>query len=149
MHGSWRPCILALRCGSVLEICFCLYCQAHALYFRIDNELWVMALEKGYAKMSGTYDRLVGGLVHVALVGMTGGFGEEMYIATYSFCYHFHSYDMLTLCAISRLDAKVKRNVDALWERLLQYSTAGYLMGAGSNPGSDAEPDEKGIVPVR
>ena len=49
----------------------------------------------------------------------------------------------------SRLDAKVKRNTDALWDRLMQYAAAGYLMGAGSNPGSDASPDEKGIVPVR
>jgi len=40
-----------------------------------------MALEKGYAKLHRSYDNLIGGLVHVALVDLTGGFGEEMYAA--------------------------------------------------------------------
>lgn len=166
-------------------------------HFVAANELWVMALEKAYAKMSGAYGNLVGGLVHVALVDMTGGFGEEMYagvlrlrvapvyfIRQFDFCLCLSvvhgasacfvvtsaciNASIVLLCSCvayvlyflpflvfalplynSRLDEKVKRNTQGLWERLEQYREAGYLMGAGSNPGSDAAPDEKGIVPVR
>jgi hypothetical protein len=42
------------------------------------NELWVSILEKVHAKLHGSYEALEGGIVHDALVDLTGGVGEEI-----------------------------------------------------------------------
>jgi calpain-15 len=36
------------------------------------NELWVLLLEKAYAKLHGGYKTLTGGLPHEALMDLTG-----------------------------------------------------------------------------
>ena len=36
------------------------------------NELWVMLVEKAFAKLSGCYDMLRGGLAYEALMDLTG-----------------------------------------------------------------------------
>ena len=37
-----------------------------------DNELWVLLLEKAYAKLHGGYKAIAGGLPHEALMDLTG-----------------------------------------------------------------------------
>ena len=66
-----------------------------------------------------------GGFVDEALVDITGGIGGEH----------------VPLCP----DA----DADALWEKLLSYTAAGYLLGAGSPSGSDTDVSAEGIVQVR
>mmetsp|Transcript_3680 Transcript_3680/g.3609 ORF Transcript_3680/g.3609 Transcript_3680/m.3609 type:complete len:142 (-) Transcript_3680:1542-1967(-) len=36
------------------------------------NELWVLILEKAYAKIHGTYKNIVGGIPHEAMMDLTG-----------------------------------------------------------------------------
>jgi calpain-15 len=36
------------------------------------NELWVLLLEKAYAKLHGSYKNIVGGLPHEAMMDLTG-----------------------------------------------------------------------------
>ena len=42
--------------------------------------MWVSILEKDYAKLHRSYEALEGGLVQDALVYLTGGAGEEIYM---------------------------------------------------------------------
>jgi len=90
------------------------------------NELWPMYLEKAYARYFGSYSAIVGGLVHTALVDLTGQTG---------FCVDMRSEE-----------AKTDIRSGALFKRILGYHNAGYLMGCGSNSGSDSNTSAQGIV---
>ena len=90
------------------------------------SELWTMLLEKAYAKMFGTYGALNGGMVHIGLMDMTGGSGERIALDTDA--------------------AKADIASGTLWARMVEYRNANYLMGAGSNSGSDTAKSEGGIV---
>jgi len=91
------------------------------------QEMWVSLLEKGYAKLHGSYEAIVGGYVDEALADLTGGLPFRI-----SFDYE-------------QLDQEKK---DKIWSDLLSHYQAGYLLGAGSPAGSDAPENasEDGIV---
>eukprot|EP00004_Rigifila_ramosa_P004752 TRINITY_DN1522_c1_g1_i1.p1 TRINITY_DN1522_c1_g1~~TRINITY_DN1522_c1_g1_i1.p1 ORF type:complete len:1361 (+),score=365.30 TRINITY_DN1522_c1_g1_i1:535-4083(+) len=98
------------------------------VYARSVNEceMWVSLLEKAYAKLHGCFQALNGGLVHLALVDLTGGASDEL--------------------PLDNIRAKQDIASGAMWKKLLEYHQAGYLMGAGSQTGSDTQTNEQGIV---
>eukprot|EP01028_Stygiella_incarcerata_P012975 TRINITY_DN81003_c0_g1_i1.p1 TRINITY_DN81003_c0_g1~~TRINITY_DN81003_c0_g1_i1.p1 ORF type:complete len:1786 (+),score=550.99 TRINITY_DN81003_c0_g1_i1:81-5438(+) len=88
----------------------------------IANELFVGLLEKAYAKMHRSYENIVGGLVHFALVDLTGGVPE----------------------AVEWKDSKVTSG--SIWSKILTSFRNGYLLGASSPSGSDTDISAYGIV---
>ena len=70
------------------------------------KEIWVMAVEKAYAKICGSYANIVSGKVSFGLRDLSGGFPDDITIS-----------DM---------------NADMFWDRLVDYKRFGYLLGAGS-----------------
>ncbi|KAJ6250206.1 calpain [Anaeramoeba flamelloides] len=91
-----------------------------------NDELWVQIIEKAYAKLFGSYEAIEGGFVHLCLVNLTGGMGE--------------------MFQMNKEENLQQVNDGRLWQKLLQYQRAGYLLGAGSHSGSDTNVSEKGIV---
>ncbi|CEM11427.1 unnamed protein product [Vitrella brassicaformis CCMP3155] len=73
---------------------------------------WMMLIEKAYAKLHGSYSSIEGGLVHMALVDLTGGFG-----------------DIINL----RRTFSPTANFDGThWQKMVDAHRLGYLIGAGS-----------------
>lgn len=98
-----------------------------------QNELWVMLLEKAYAKLHGGYKTLTGGIPAQAMQDLTG-------CPTSSFKFS---------------DTKVKSLVDSgkLWDLMMHFDQEGFLL-AGGTPGEDMwtekgadAGDQGGLVP--
>ena len=86
---------------------------------RDPAELWVALLEKAFAKKYACYEAIEGGHVDQALVDMTNGISSRY--------------------RMDKPDTKRKINSGVLWSTLMAYQKKGFLMGAGTPPGSDAE----------
>ncbi|KNC51799.1 calpain-B [Thecamonas trahens ATCC 50062] len=89
-------------------------------------ELWVMILEKAFAKMYGSYKALNGGLVHMGLVDMTGGQSE--------------------MVEFRKEENEADVRSGKVWKKMLKYRKAKYLMGCGSNAGKDTQTSKNNIV---
>ena len=83
----------------------------------VENELWVSILEKAYAKLHCSYEALVGGLVHVGLVDLSGGAADELDLQKSS----------------------VEVHNGNLFRRLVNFQRSGFLMGCSSHAGSDTD----------
>lgn len=80
------------------------------------NELWVLLLEKAYAKVHGSYKSIVGGIPHEAMMDLTG-------CPTVSFNF-----------AEDYVQELIKKQ--KLWQMLVKYDKESYLMSGGT-PGED------------
>jgi len=113
---------------------------------RSRNELWPSIIEKAVvcctasaacfeppftpfilqAKYYGSYSAIAGGLVHQALVDMSGGYGDWVNLKDEATQQRIQSGDM--------------------WDTMVDWVHAGFLLGCGSNAGSDSEASALGIV---
>jgi hypothetical protein len=82
------------------------------------REMWVMLIEKAYAKLHGSYSAIDGGWMENGMVDLTGGVGSRVMIQ-----------------GDPRTESSL--NDGSLFRRLKRYSELGYLMGAGSPTGDD------------
>jgi hypothetical protein len=83
------------------------------------TELWVMIIEKAYAKLHHSYQAIESGTVDAGLVDLTGGISDRI--------------------DLTSSEAQTAIRNGSLWRQVLSYFEAGFLMGAGSPAGSDAE----------
>ena len=91
--------------------------------------IWVMLIEKAFAKLHHSYQNIEGGWIDDALVDLAGGVADR----------------------IRWTDEKTKTAIHdgSLWTMLLKYHSSGFLLGCGSPVGaSDSEADASpfGIV---
>lgn len=91
--------------------------------------IWVMLIEKAFAKLHSSYQNIEGGWIDDALVDLAGGVAER----------------------IRWEDEKTKTAIHdgSLWNTMMKYHEQGFLLGAGSPVGkSDSEADASpwGIV---
>ena len=75
-----------------------------------NNELWVLLLEKAYAKMCGNYATLAGGHTYEAMIDLTGA-----------------PYREISLISVENFEMMVD---NSMWELLLNYDAMGYLQSA-------------------
>jgi hypothetical protein len=92
---------------------------------RSGSEFWGSLLEKAYAKLHQSYGALIAGKVHDALVDMTGGVGVQI--------------------SLTSNETEAMLASGELWARLVRYVAQGYLLGAASPTGSDADVSEYGV----
>lgn len=86
-----------------------------------DNELWVLLLEKAWAKVHGDYCKIVGGLSHETFRDMTGAPG-----------YMYKSKD---------------EDPEELWTKMETADKRNHLLAAGIGGGpSEAELKAKGLI---
>eukprot|EP00826_Nyctotherus_ovalis_P046264 TRINITY_DN5203_c0_g7_i2.p1 TRINITY_DN5203_c0_g7~~TRINITY_DN5203_c0_g7_i2.p1 ORF type:complete len:489 (+),score=145.22 TRINITY_DN5203_c0_g7_i2:152-1618(+) len=88
-------------------------------------EMWPMILEKAYAKLYKSYERIAGGKVHIALAELTGGIPQYI-----------------------KITDSIQDNIEEFWEKLYTYNDNGYMLGAGTpeNVRGDSAVNENGIV---
>lgn len=88
----------------------------------LDRELWVILLEKAWAKVHGGYMNIASGLTREALRDLTGASAKTFF---------------------------TKRNREQLWEKLMEANHLKFIMTAGTdnlNNGSDSYIDKVGIA---
>jgi hypothetical protein len=108
---KWRYVIV----DELLPYANCKLCFAHCTK---PDEIWVPMIEKAYAKLFGCYEALRSGSIDEAIVDMTGLVCEK----------------------IALFDAKGNfkfEDADEFWERLLEYSRNGSLMGCSRSGGTE------------
>lgn len=92
------------------------------------EEIWVPIIEKGLAKLLGTYEALDGGYLEEAIVMFTGGRPEKVTVNNWK-----------------GKDVFEETSAD-LWHKLLTYYTEGHMMGAAICSGKELPNQSTGLV---
>ena len=88
----------------------------------VNNELWVILLEKAWAKLYKSYKHIESGFPEEVLHDLTGAPVKRIYLH------------------------KKGLNLNQLWEYLLFASVNTFSMVSCSNPGSDTDSSAAGII---
>lgn len=84
-------------------------CTGHSPCFSKahGNELWVLLMEKAWAKVHGSYDRIVSGQAHLAMRDITGAPGFEYIISEHEDLFDkIKDADGKNFCMAAGCDAK-------------------------------------------
>ena len=86
------------------------------------NELWVVLLEKAWAKLNGNYAKTIGGEPHEVFDVITNSYSEKI-----------------------RVDAK---NADLIWNKFIEAENKGFIMTAGTSGDTyNLDLEDRGLVP--
>jgi len=86
-----------------------LFAQSDSENKNTTLEMWPMIIEKAYAKLYKSYERIEGGKVHIALAELTGGIPQYI-----------------------KITDSIQDNLDEFWEKLYNYHDNDYMLGAGT-----------------
>ena len=98
-----------------------LYEKEFAFTYTNGNELWVILLEKAWAKLNGNYARIIGGDPHEIFEVLTNAYSEK---------FNFKNEDM-----------------EKIWSKYKNAQEKGFLMTAGTSCDEDLPLEEMGLVP--
>ncbi len=90
------------------------------------TEYWVPLIEKAYAKLHGSYEALVGGSLSQALVDLTGGVSEKLFLEA----------------------PEVKEMIenDQLWKDLKKWKAQNFLLGCAKSVKDEDGNQEEEII---
>ena len=74
IYKNGSPITIVLDDHIVCKNAIPVFTQAHG------NELWVLLLEKAWAKVHGSFDRIIAGMAHTTMRDLTGAPGYEFII---------------------------------------------------------------------
>ena len=102
--------------------CYGRYGKNFAFSSTNGNELWVVLLEKAWAKLNGNYAKAIGGEPHEVFDAITNAYSEKI-----------------------RVDTK---NPDLVWNKFLEAEKKGFIMTAGTSGDTyNLDLEDKGLVP--
>ena len=116
INGIWKLVIL-----DDFIPCYGSYKKNFAFSHTNGNELWVILLEKAWAKLNGNYARIIGGDPH-----------EIFEVLTNVYCEKFMFNE---------------KNKEDIWSKYINAQEKGFLMTAGTNVDENLNIEEMGLVP--
>ena len=98
-------------------------------------EMWVLLLEKAFAKYCGSYEALISGWSYQAMMDLTG---TVLYLQFITFLYCIIVNDVFQGAPFAHykfknVDIAAKIADGKLWEELLQFDAVGYLISAAAH----------------
>jgi len=122
-----------------------------AAYVKISDggEIWPCLLEKAFAKYSGGYEELKGGVCQFAFGAMTGC-TDLLYCSLDDDGETWNCYKCVPktdqVHGDSDMSADCSPGHDEFFQMLADWDNNNYLMGAGSHAGSDSDTSDTGVV---
>ena len=116
INGIWKLVLL-----DDFIPCYGSYKKNFAFSHTNGNELWVILLEKAWAKLNGNYARIIGGDPHEIFEVLTNAYCEK---------FMFNEKDK-----------------EEIWLKYMNAQEKGFLMTAGTNVDENLNTEEMGLVP--